>query len=223
MPEEETRYVTLNGKVPNGGVPPGRMFASVAFAPSGPYPSYHPFTPGPFSGGYAPPPPYHSPRNHGKIPQRADIPQPLSLDTAPPPPGPPSHGSLYEPPGQYLDSRIMHGPGYTYLLPSEHTTIHFVHDASRPCDYPGGYYPHPFDFTTHKVATMITVRELLKILRCPPGDQNGITEMIALPNFRFVAAETVTWGSDDVNKTLGQMGWTQRRSGPAPIWILVKR
>ena len=210
--------------MPNGGVPPGRLVASVAVLPVGPYPSRHAFTPGPFSGGYGPPPPYHSPRNHGKIPQRADIPQTLTCDTAPPPPAPPSHGASYEPPGQYLNGRMLRGDGWSYITPNEHTTIHFVNDGTRPCDAPhDGYYPHHFDFTTHKVPTVMTVRELIQQLGAPAGDQYGITEMIALPGYRFVTAETITQGSEDANKTLRQMGWTQQRSEAAPIWIVVKR
>ena len=228
---EETRYFTLSGNVPNGGVPPGRMMASLALVPPGPYPSHHPFTPGPFSGGHAPPPPYHSPQNNGKILQRADMSQPLSFDTATPPPGPPapapaappSNGASYEPPGQYLDGRMLRGDGWSYLTPTEHTTIHFVNDGTRPCDTPDGYYRYRFDFTTHKVPTTMTVCELIQRLGAPAGDQNGITEMVALPDYRFLAAETITQGSEDANKTLREMGWTQRRSEAAPIWIVVKR
>ena len=60
MPEE-TRYVTLSGNVPNGGVPPHRTFASVVGLPFRPHPG--PYL---FSGGYGPPPPYYGPQDSGK-------------------------------------------------------------------------------------------------------------------------------------------------------------
>lgn len=118
---------------------------------------------------------------------------------------------------------MLRGDGCTYITTSENTTIRFVNDGTRPCDFPDVPYPHRFEFTTHKVPTMMTVRELIQRLDAPAGDQYGITEMVALPDYRFVAGETVTQGSDDANKTLRQMGWTQRRSEAAPIWIVVKR
>ena len=106
--DQPQNYIGLTLRRCIDGVPPGRMLASLALVPSGPYPSRHPFTPGPFSGGHGPPPPYHNPRNHGNIPQRANVPQTLSYDTAPPPPPePPSHGSSYEPPGQLLTSKFL--------------------------------------------------------------------------------------------------------------------
>lgn len=118
---------------------------------------------------------------------------------------------------------MLHGDGWSYITPSEHTTIHFVSDGTRPCDAPNGYYPHRFAFTIHKVPTMMTVRELIEGLGAPPGDQNGITEMEELGNSRFAAGWTITQGSEDATKTLREVGWTQRRSEAAPIWVVVKR
>ena len=70
MPEE-TRYFTLNGNVPNGGVPPGRTLISVAGLPYGPNPTHYPFSPAPFSAAYGPPPPYYGPQHNGTFSERA--------------------------------------------------------------------------------------------------------------------------------------------------------
>lgn len=118
---------------------------------------------------------------------------------------------------------MLHGDGWSYIAPSEHTTIHFVSDGSRPCDAPDGYYPHRFDFTKHKVPSMMSVQDLIKGLGAPAGDENGITEMVEMADFRFAVRVNVTQGSEDAKKTLREMGWTQRRSEAAPIWIVVKR
>lgn len=246
MPSE-TRYVTLSGNVPNGGIPPGRMAASIAGLPFGPNPGHHVFNPEPFGGGYGPPPPYYAPQNNGKFPQRADDPRMLSFDTGPyyptlhpggPPPGPPvavptaapatpaapaSKGSPYEPPGQYIDGTMLRGDGWSYITPSEHTTIYFVGDGTRPCDAPNGYYPRQFGFSKHKVPSMMTVKDLIKGLGAPAGDQNGVTEMEELGDNRFTVGLTITQGSDNAKKTLAEVGWSQRRSEDAPIWLVVKR
>lgn len=122
-----------------------------------------------------------------------------------------------------MDGHMMHGDGWSYITPSEHTTIHFVGDGTRPCDAPNGYHPHRFAFTKHKVPTTMTVKDLIKRLGAPAGDQNGITEMEELGNNRFTAGITITQGSEDAKKTLAETGWTQRRSEAAPIWFVVKR
>lgn len=70
---------------------------------------------------------------------------------------------------------------------------------------------------------MMTVKDLIKQLGAPAGEQNGITEMEELGDNRFTAGVTITRGSEDAKKTLAEMGWTQRRSEAAPIWIVVKR
>ena len=79
MPEE-TRYITLSGNVPNGGVPPGRTFVSVAGLPYRPNPNHYPFSPAPFSAAYGPPPPYYGPQHNGKFSQRACSLRILSFD-----------------------------------------------------------------------------------------------------------------------------------------------
>ena len=79
MPEE-TRYITMSGDVPNGGVPPGRTLISVAGLPYGPNPNHYPFSPAPFSAAYGPPPPYHGPQHSGKFSQRACSLRMLSFD-----------------------------------------------------------------------------------------------------------------------------------------------
>lgn len=118
---------------------------------------------------------------------------------------------------------MLHGDGWSYIAPSEHATIHFVGDGARPCDAPNGYYPHEFNFSKHKAPTMMTVKDLIKGLGAPEGDEYGITEMEEQGNNRFTAGVTITQGSDDAKKTLAEQGWTQRRGEAAPIWILVKR
>lgn len=122
-----------------------------------------------------------------------------------------------------MDGHMLRGDGWSYITPSEHTTIHFVGDGTRPCDAPNGYHPHQLRFTKHRVPSMMTVKDLVKGLGAPAGDQNGITEMMELGDNRFTAGITITQGSEDAKKTLAETGWTQRRSEIAPIWIVVKR
>ena len=69
----------------------------------------------------------------------------------------------------------------------------------------------------------MTLKDLIKGLGAPPGDQNGITYMEELGDNRFTTGVTITQGSDDAKKTLAEIGWTQRRSDVAPIWLVVKR
>ncbi|KAF6218679.1 hypothetical protein HO133_006030 [Letharia lupina] len=232
MPEE-TRYFTLSGNVPNGGVPPGRTLASLANPPSGPDPAHHPFR-----NGHGPPPPYSGPPDNAHSPQRARPPRTLSphpgtggggpapyhptLHPGPPPPAPRAPAPPappYEPPGQYLDGHPLHGgDGWSYLAPGEHTTIHFVGDGTRPCDHPR---PRPFAFTRHKVPSRTSVRDLIRALGAPPGDGVGVTEMLELGDGRFAAGLTVTQGGADAGRSLGEVGWTQGRSEGKPIWIVV--
>ena len=70
---------------------------------------------------------------------------------------------------------------------------------------------------------MMTMKDLIKGLGAPEGDQHGITEMEELGNNRFTAGLTITQGSERAKKTLAELGWTQRRSEAAPIWVLVKK
>ena len=70
---------------------------------------------------------------------------------------------------------------------------------------------------------MMTVKDLIKGLGAPAGDQNGVTEMEELGDSRFTAGLTITQGSDDAKKTLAEVGWSQRKSEAAPIWLVVKR
>lgn len=122
-----------------------------------------------------------------------------------------------------MDGHMLHGDGWSYITPSEHTMIHFLGDGTRPCDARDGYYPHQFGFTKHKVPTMMTVKELIAGLGAPAGDGFGITEMEEMGDCRFTAGATITQGSEEAKKTLRDVGWTQRRSEAAPIWIVVKR
>ena len=70
---------------------------------------------------------------------------------------------------------------------------------------------------------MMTVKDLIKRLGAPAGEQNGITEMEELGDDRFTAGVTITQGSEDAKKTLAEVGWTQMRSEAGPIWIVVKK
>lgn len=70
---------------------------------------------------------------------------------------------------------------------------------------------------------MMTVKDLIKGLGAPAGDQNGVTEMEELGDNRFTVGLTITQGSDNAKKTLAEVGWSQRRSEAAPIWLVVKR
>ena len=208
MPEE-TRYFTLNGEPPNGGVPPGRLFASIA----GP-----PYTP---NAGYYGLPPDHC------APHQAFYP---TMHPGPPPPVAPaapaaraSHPSRYDPPGQYVDGRIMRGDDCTIIMPRQLTTIVFLSDGTRPCDYPDGYCPYRFQFTQHKAPSMMTVGDLIEGLGTPPGDHFGIQEVEELGNDRFTSGMPITRGSDLAKMTLAQVGWSAERSKVKPIWLMVKK
>ena len=65
---------------------------------------------------------------------------------------------------------------------------------------------------------MMTMKDLIKGL-----GQHGITEMEELGNNRFTAGLTITRGSERAKMTLAELGWTQKRSDAAPIWVLVKK
>lgn len=95
---QPTRYKTLNGRPPNGGVPPSRMFASV-IGPS----AHEPHDAGPPNGGmvphgptmWSPPPTYVAPP-----PTYVQTYPPVYVPAPPPPPPPPasySSSSEYRP------------------------------------------------------------------------------------------------------------------------------
>ncbi|KAK4691791.1 hypothetical protein P7C71_g5286, partial [Lecanoromycetidae sp. Uapishka_2] len=259
MPEP-TRYKTLNGQPPNGGVPPSRMFAAVAGPPivhdalppnAGMPPSGHStWSPPPAYAAspptYAPAPPPHSSSSEyppsllrtffAKFviaswslsvnqygPPRAAVPPPAPSPTHHHPPPTTTNSAPFEPPGQLVSGQMLHGPGWTYLAPAEHTTIMFVGNGARPCDHPGGYYPWKFPFTKHKVPSNMTLKELIKQLGCPQGPGTfGVTEMIQLGDGHWAAGSTFTQGGDERDKTLAEVGWTARRDDDYPVWLVVK-
>ena len=245
MPEE-TRYVTVNGNVPNGGIPPGRMFFSVGAGP--------PLEPNLGRYAHIPPPAPSAPQNDGKMSQPTYSPRilihgivtgrgfgvpthwptmylgfpplpppaprtPHRAASSPPDPTPPK----YQKPGNYIGGNILPGKEWTLITPSELTTIFFVNDGTRPCDAPNGHFPHRFNFTKHKAPTVMTVKDLMKGLGMPEGENFGVTEMEELGDNRFTAGMTIRQGSEWAEKTLRELGWSQRKSEAAPIWLLVKR
>ena len=113
--------------------------------------------------------------------------------------------------------------GRAVLFPHEHTFINFLKDGERPCDAPYGYYPYHFDYDGFRVSSMMTLQEFMVRLGAPEEGQFGITEMDELGDSRYTAGVTITQGTDDARKTLAEIGWTQRRSEIAPIWVVVKR
>ena len=128
-------------------------------------------------------------------------------------------GPAYEPPGQYVDGHILAGEGWSYIAPNDHTTVHFVGNGLRPCDYGGGYYPFKFPFSKHKVPCDMTVRKLIERLGCPEGAQKGITELILLGDDRFAAGDSFTQGGETSKRTLGEVGW----GDGSEVWLIVKR
>ena len=113
--------------------------------------------------------------------------------------------------------------GSALLHPREYTTFKFLIDGERPCDAPRGYYPYYFASKGYMILSTATLQEFMVLLGVPQEGQYGITEMDELGDNRFTAGVTITQGTDDVRKTLAEIGWTKRKSDIAPIWICVKR
>ena len=120
----------------------------------------------------------------------------------------------YEPPEQNVGGSILLG---------EHTNFCWLTDGKRPIDAPNGYYPEQFKYSKYKVASVTTVGGLIDLLHAPPGEDFGITQMEPMGNDSWATAVTITRGSEMARRTLAEMGWTQRRSEAAPIWLCVKR
>lgn len=244
----ETRWTTLNHEVPNDGVPPGRMFAS-AIPQANPGPQGNaPPAQGPPNGGlpvnsgeWGPAPPAYNVSNCIQIPYIGRTAPAISVTV---PSGSPSTGMMgafpgyapprpttlysrslgppYEPPGQYVDGQIMHGNGWSYLTPANNTMIHFVGGGVRPCDWPSEERNRSFQFSRHKAACSMTVRELMNRLGCPGGDTKGITEIREAGSGSWVSLDTFTQGGESSRQTLEQVGWTSARNEQNAVWLVVK-
>ena len=195
MPEE-TRYITVSGAVPNGGFPPGVVFAAVVGSPPAPYTAYN-----------GPPPPYNAPSQpfYPIPPPR----QPLYL---PPPPRQPFHPT--PPPGQNVGGSMLLG---------DLTKINWLDHGERPCDAPNGYFPAEFNYLKYEVASVMRVRDLIEHLGAPVGDGIGITQMENVGNDTWVAGVTITRDDAMADRTLAELGWTQWRSEAVPIWLCAKK
>ena len=176
----QTRYVTVSGAVPNGGFPPGAMFATVVTSPPVPDTAY-----------FGPPPAYNAPSA-----------------------APAAPAAWYAPPGQDVGGSILLG---------DHTNFCWLTNGDRPCEAPNGYYPKKFNFSKCKIASATTVRDLIDQLGAPPGEDLGITQMEPMGNDSWATVVSITRGSELARRTLAEMGWTQRRTEAAPIWLCVKR
>ena len=222
---EEIRYVTLNGQPPNGGVPPGRMFASIVVQA----PAINP-------GHYGPPPPYPAqyqpaiPTVHPQPPYPAQY-QPAIPTVYPQPPHPVAPAAPvaraspvqeWDPPGSYVDGCKMQGNGFTMIISREITRFLFLWDGIRPCDYHRGFYPGYFNRMELKAESSMTVGEFIDGLGMPHGDQYAIQELEELGDQRWTSGLTITRGSDHARKTLAEVGWSARRSRDRPIWLMRK-
>ena len=194
MPEE-TRYITVSGAVPNGGFPPGIIFAGLV----GPPPCCDMTHNGPPFAGLVGPPPACD----------------MAYDGPPPAYSPPSRPTYTNPPREQTVGGSM--------LLGDLTQIHWLDDGDRPCDAPHGYFPYQFDFTKIEVPSVMRVRDLLEHLEAPPGNGFGITQMEEIGNDTWVESVTIVRGSERADRTLAELGWTQQRSQAAPIWLCVKR
>ena len=135
-----------------------------------------------------------------------------------PPPAPAPAQDRYEPPGQWVDGQQLTGNGWSYLAPKEHVTVNFVGDGARPCDFDD--FPMRFNFTTHKVACIMTVSELIDRLGGPDRPETGVTEILKVGNNRWVSGDSYTRGGGAGERTLGQVGWNGQRG---EVWLVVKR
>lgn len=235
----ETRWVTINRQVPNGGFPPGIMLTDDPYLSP---PSNAPLDWGPPNGGlpphgpgWGPPPPPYRPPPTGPIPYFGRM-APPTVFRAPPasepfpvfapcptPVYPYSQCPPYEPPGQYVDGHIMEGNGWSYITPADDTTICFVNNGVRPCDWPNGECTQKFGFSKHKVPCSMTVRELIKQLGCPDGETKGLTEVRESGSGQWLALDSFTQGGEASKQTLAQVGWTKERGEMNPVWLAVKR
>ena len=217
------RYVTADGGPPMGGQPPQAPTA--------------PFSP--------PPPPYSA--SILAIPPRPDYgyvevrwnpawpmqpaPPPLPTPAAPAPRSPPSHSpqpttsSVISklPRGMQLDGTYIGFPdGSNYLFPAKHTILHVVAGGYHPWDNPGT----TFGFTRHKVASMMTVRELLGQLGSTGGgdDKNGITECIECGDGAWIKGSTFFKKDDKSKQTLEALGWDESRgTDRKPVWLALHK
>lgn len=204
---------------PNGGIPQGRPPAYTPYVPSMSYiaPSQIALAvPIPMF----PTPSYPWP-SAMPVAQRVPIaagPQPLPQAQARSPYSP----IPYEPPGQFGPGTRMHeAEGASYIFPSLHTTIHFVGDGVRPCDY--DYYPHQFRYSKHHVPSDMTIRELMRKLGCPPRAENGVSEMVYLGETRWGLRATHTIGDWRSGQSIASVNWNSQRGGGNPVWLVVKR
>lgn len=246
---EPTRYRTLNGLPPTGGVPPNRMFVETPMPP----PPQHIPDPGPPNRGNPPPlyaaygskfPNMPTFLGTNPIPDPAGmvyypdyqpytvpypVPAPYPVAAVPavcpvlmglaPPPAPAPAHYPYEPPGQWVDGHQMTAGEWSFIGPKETITINFLGDGSRPCDYPGGFKQH-FDYSVHKVPCNMHVRELMTQLEMPEQGDCGLTEMIEVGGNIWQAGDTFTNHGVAYDRTLGQFGWT---SAKGTVWLCVKR
>ncbi|KAL6721229.1 hypothetical protein ACLMJK_000331 [Lecanora helva] len=231
----DTRYFTLNNEPPNGGVPPGTLFAQATNPPNANSSEVVHVDNGPPNGGAppnagasGPPPPGYYPfmigPGYGVLPMAFPfaIPSPEPPKSSPPPRKP--SAPAYEPPGQYVDGHLLGGKGWSYLGSTDKVvTIHLVHKGVRPCDSPGGYHPYEFHFTKHKAPVDMTVRKLIEQLGCPAGAHKGVTELILLGDDLFAAGDTFTQGGETSKRTLEEVGWTAERGEGKEVWLVAKR
>lgn len=229
----ETRWITLNRKVPNGGIPPGIM---LMHDPNFSLRDYAPVASNPPNGGMPPSqagwgllPPAYDLLLTGLIPYHGAT-APPATSTAPPawtpyqlPAYSDSQCPPYEPPGQYVDGHLMKGEGWSYISPADHTTIFFVNGGVRPCDWPNGFCTQKFDFSKHKVPCNLTVRDLMKRLGCPDNETKGLTEVRESGSGQWIALDSFTQGGESSKQTLEQVGWTKERNETTPVWLVVKR
>lgn len=235
----ETRWVTINRQAPNGGFPPGIMLMhDPNLSPQG----NAPVDTGPPNGGlpsngagWGPPPPPYRLSATGLIPYFCTM-APPTVSKAPPAwvpfpgyaPGPapvysPSQCPPYEPPGQFVDGHLMEGDGWSYITPADETTICFVGNGARPCDWPNVNYTQKFNFSKHKAPCSMTLRELMKRLGCPDGETKGLTEMRESGRGQWVALDSFTQAGEASKQTLAQVGWTKERNEMNPVWLVAKR
>lgn len=202
---EQTVYITASGRIPNDGVPPGTRYVRVTAPQSG---------------------------NNGKTPKGTDTPRNLMFGTGdgegnqlaprvPPPPWDTPAPALT--PAPTPRPALLPAPTPPpALLPGPVTSILWLHSGVRPCDAPDGHYPHPFETTRYSVDPSMSVRQLIKELDGPAGDQYGIAELRRVgdpANKIFMEAISITNGSPRADKTLMEVGW---RPGMGDILIMVK-
>ncbi|WEW60481.1 hypothetical protein PRK78_005968 [Emydomyces testavorans] len=226
----DMRYMTVNGEVPFGGMPPYFIAAMgqqhglpppFMAAPPGAPLQFFPVFPRP---------------DLGAIPGWQPWQEPPGVIPPPPPPAAdPPKAAPPCPPGANIpttDNPLVLPSGQGYIFPQAHTTLHVLESNFPPWERPG----HPFHWRAFRVPTTLTLKELIEQLcpdKGPKGEKvtsRGITECLELGDGAWLKASEFWIGDkgdndamkEKVKQSLAKVGWDEGRGTKArPVWLAV--